>query len=259
MKRLLLFFITFICVGNVSAKTTIDSDPNSVVNEMIAEIVVVQKKFTLNYEKIQARISEIDKKILTEKNNDSKINFLIEKDQLKTKLENLKFDNATDISKIRYIKGLQIIKILYEKVLGLDHHFASVRTFSEISKMSNPNQYPEFEKVNELLKTKRDKKTSFDLTALLGSNPIVSAVNTFSNMLVSSLSKEEKDAELAKIECILDFTLRMQNDLNTIYYDTAFLQTSNDAVKTDLETLFKDYTKPISYTVSIKDCRNQDD
>ena len=129
-----------------------------------------------------------------------------QKDQLKTQLEDLKFENANDISKIRYIKGLQIIKILYEKVLGLDHHFASVRTFSEISKMANPNQYPEFEKVKNLVKEKKDKKQGYDLTAILGTNTIVSVINTFSNMMVSNLSKEEKEKELANIECILDFT-----------------------------------------------------
>jgi hypothetical protein len=101
---------------------------------------------------------------------------------------------------------LQIIKILYEKVLGLDHHFASVRTFSEISKMANPNQYPEFEKVKNLVKEKKDKKQGYDLTAILGTNTIVSVINTFSNMMVSNLSKEEKEKELANIECILDFT-----------------------------------------------------
>lgn len=256
MKKLFYLFILFTTFGFAKP---LESNPDNVLKEMLVEISKVQKKYNEQYETIKKQVSEIDKKILFENNLETKVNFLIEKDQLKTKLESLKLDNSTDISKIRYIKGLQIIKILYEKVLGLDHHFAPVRTLSEISKMANPNQYPEFEKVNELLKTKREKKTSFDLTALLGANPLVSVVNTFGNMLVSSLSKDEKDAELAKIECILDFTLRMQNDLNTIYYDTAFLQTSNEAIKTDLETLFRDYTKPIGYTVAIKDCRNQDD
>ena len=55
--------------------------------------------------------------------------------------------NANDVSKVRYLKGLQIIKILYEKVLSLDHHFASVRSLNEINKISNPNQYPEYGKL----------------------------------------------------------------------------------------------------------------
>jgi hypothetical protein len=39
--------------------------------------------------------------------------------------------------------------------------------------MANPNQYPEFEKVNELLKTKKEKKAGFDLTAVLDNNPSI--------------------------------------------------------------------------------------
>jgi hypothetical protein len=148
---------------------------------------------------------------------------------------------------------------LYEKVLGLDHHFASVRTFSEISKMSNPNQYPEFEKLKSLVKEKKDKKQGFDLTSVLNTNPLISVINTFSNMMVSGLSKEEKEKELANIECILDFTLRMQTDLNTIYYETAYLQSSNESIKSDIETLFKDYTKALNYMVQLSEFRKNDD
>lgn len=150
-------------------------------------------------------------------------------------------ENTNEISKVRYLKGLQIIKILYEKVLSLDHHFASVRTLSEINKISNPNQYPEYGRLKEVVAAKKDKKAGFDLTAILGTNPIISIVQTFSNLLVSSLSKDDKDKELASVECILDFTLRMQNDLNTIYFETAFLQTSNEKIKQEIEMLFKDY------------------
>jgi hypothetical protein len=78
-------------------------------------------------------------------------------------------------------------------------------------------------------------------------------------MISSSLTKEEKEKELSNVDCILDFTLRMQNDLNTIYFETAFLQTSNEKIKQDIEVLFKDYTKPIAYTASLENCRTNDD
>ena len=121
--------------------------------------------------------------------------------------------------------------------------------------MANPNQYPEFEKIKQLVKDKREKKQGLDLTSVLGTNTFVSVINTFSNMMVSGLSKEEKETELAKIECILDFTLRMQTDLNTIYFETAYLQASNNAIKSDIETLFKDYTKSINYLVALSEWR----
>jgi hypothetical protein len=53
--------------------------------------------------------------------------------------------------------------------------------------------------------------------------------------------------------------LRMHNDLNTIFFETSFLQKSNDNVIKELEQLFVDYTKPIKYKTPLKECRNSDD
>jgi len=234
-------------------------DVNFIIDEMIKEMVLVQRQYDLKIQTNEKLIKNINQSLSLAKTTDEKINLLLQKDQLKDKLEQIKFDNVTDISKIRYIKGLQVIKILYEKVLSLDHHFASVRTFSEISKMANPNQYPEFEKVKNLVKERKDKKQGYDLTSILGTNTLVSVINTFSNMMVSNLSKEEKEKELANVECILDFTLRMQTDLNTIYFETAYLQASNESIKQDIETLFKDYTKSLNYIVQLSECRKNDD
>jgi hypothetical protein len=256
MKISLTYLVILFCMttGFANDKAI---DPNVLVQEMLAEITKVQKTFYIKKEAILNEITAINQQLKTEENLNQKVNLLVQKDALNEHLKKLELENASDISKIRYIKGLQIIKILYEKVLGLDHHFASVRTFSEISKMSNPNQYPEYEKIKELVKAKREKKQGLNLTSVLGTNTLVSVINTFSNMMVSGLSKEE--TELAKIECILDFTLRMQNDLNTIYFETAYLQASNNAIKSDIEALFKDYTKSINYFVALSECRNNDD
>lgn len=57
----------------------------------------------------------------------------------------------------------------------------------------------------------------------------------------------------------MDFTLRMHQDLNTIWFETAFLQKSHAKIKLDLEQLFTDYTKPIGYFTSLAACRNADD
>ncbi|MBF6607138.1 MAG: hypothetical protein ITG00_00175 [Flavobacterium sp.] len=125
--------------------------------------------------------------------------------------------------------------------------------------MSNPNQYPEYGKLKEIVAAKRDKKLSFDLTTVLTSNTIVTVVQTLNTMLSSNMSREEKEKELATVECIMDFTLRMQNDLNTIYFETAFLHASNNKMKDEIELLFKDYTKPIKYDSSLESCRSNDD
>lgn len=167
---------------------------------------------------------------------------------------------ASEISKVRYLKGLQIIKILYEKTLSLDHHFSSVATFNEINNISNPNNYPEFVKLKDEISSTKEKKTGFNLSSILGENIYTSVVYSIVSLFTNSnTSQTQKEENIKDVECILDFTLRMHNDLNTIYFETAFLQKSNDNIIKELEQLFVDFTKPINYKTPIKECRNSDD
>lgn len=235
------------------------NDPNDIVVEIAVAIRRVNQQYHILRIEKEAQLRLISRSLQSATSTDAQLKLLLQKEQLKDEIEQLTKENNNEISKIKYLKGLQVIKHLYDKVLGLDHHFASVRTFNEISKISNPNQYPEYSKLKELVAAKKDRKFAVDLTSVLGSNTIISLVQTFTNMIGSALTKEEKEKELANVECILDFTLRMQNDLNTIYFETAFLQTSNNKVKEDIETLFRDYTKPIGYMPSLEDCRKNDD
>ena len=238
---------------------TTETNPNVIIEALISEIKAITSKYEKVLDDKTVQINKIDAALAIAISTEQKVDLLVQKDLIKREIAVLQTEVTSEISKIRYLKGLQIIKILYEKVLSLDHHFASVRTLNEINKMSNPNQYPEYEKLKELVSAKKDKKTGFDLTSVLGTNTIVSLVQTFTSMTNSSMSKDEKEKELGNVACILDFTLRMQNDLNTIYFETAFLQKSNAKMKEDIETLFKDYTKPIGYTSTLENCRSNDD
>ncbi len=236
-----------------------DKEIEQILTELSVEINTTTKYYGNIKQEIYTKLNELNKNLIKETALETKLNLLIKKDQLKEKLEFLKLNEKTNINKIRYLKGLSIIKILYEKVLSLDHHFSSIATFNEINKISNPNNYQEFAQVKDLLNSKKDKKKGFNLTSLLGQNIYTSSIDMFINLFNSNASPQEKDAELKKIECIMDFTLRMNNDLNTIYFETSFLQKSNDKVMEDLERLFIDYTKPIKYFTPLKQCRANDD
>lgn len=261
MKRLFVFqiFCCLILTANVFSMDDKEQHPNQIFDEMTHEIHAVNQRYIVLLNQKYIEKAAIDRELKTAITLEEKVNRLIRKDQIQDEIKTLQFENTNDISKIRYLKGLQIIKILYEKVLSLDHHFASVRTLNEINKISNPNQYPEYGKLREILNAKRDKKFAVDLTSMLGGNTVVSVVQTLTNMIGSSLTREEKESEIKNVECILDFTLRMQNDLNNIYFETAFLQSGNDKIKEDIELLFKDYTKPIGYALTLETCRTNDD
>ncbi len=258
MKKKLLSVMSFMFICNILLANTANDDPNAIVRELVIVCKSIKDKYAIKLFTITDSVQCIRQKLQSEQGLEQKLDLLIQKDFLLEQAAKVKNDYNTDITKTRYLKGLELIKILYDKVLGLDHHFASVRTFSEINKISNPNNYPEFGKLKDIVKDKKDKK-SFDLTSLLGSNIIASVVNVFSGLQNSSMSKEDKEKEMQSVECILDFTLRMHNDLNLIYFETSYLQAANDEIKKDIEMMFKDYTKPIEYIATLPDCRSNDD
>ena len=255
--------VVFICfIGGpccLSFGRSIGDNPNAVIWAMTQEIKAVR----LFYEQqIEILETQMQQQLVCIQQANQPFNlpneiaaYLISKEQIQA----LQVEQNNEITKIKYLKGLQIIKLLYEKVLSLDHHFASSRSFQELNNMANPNQYKEFIKFKEVVQAKREKKSLVDLPALLSGNTIISVVQSVSNLVHSSISKEEKEKELAAVACLLDFSLRMQTDLNTIYFETAYLQSSNLKIKQDIELLFKEYTKPIGYNNSLEGCRTSDD
>ncbi|WP_438968635.1 hypothetical protein [Nonlabens sp.] len=252
-----LFLVTNVMTAN---PTDPNKEFNLLIEDLSQELQEVQAFYETQNNSLYQRLNELSKALQANSSTEEKVALLIEKDNIQRLLKVNELSEATDISKIRYLKGLQIIKILYEKTLTLDHHFTSVATFNEINNLSNPNRYPEFVKMKDDMTSKQDKRDGFNLTNILGNNIYTSVVHTvvslFSN---SNATKTEKEASLKDVECILDFTLRMHNDLNTIFFETSFLQKSNDNVIKELEQLFVDYTKPIKYKTPLKECRNSDD
>lgn len=253
---LLFFFTTNLGFANHMP----ENDVNTIINQLIIETNIITSIYYAKNEDLQKNLSNVTKLISKVKDIKQQVALLVKKDQLQEQLKQNMLSEASDISKVRYLKGLQIIKILYEKTLSLDHHFTSVATFNEINNLSNPNQYPEFTKLKDAISSKQDKKSGFNLTSILGENIYTSVLHSFMSLFNNtSSSKAEKEESLKEVECILDFTLRMHNDLNTIYFETAFLQKSNDNIIKELEQLFVDFTKPIKYKTPLKECRNNDD
>lgn len=260
MKSKLILILLLLCFYKSYSAINPEGDPNKILDEMLFEIGAAQQEYATKKEAIFLQLQQATLSLGMAETTDDKVDLLILKDSLNAQLQILKNNEKRDISKIRYIKGLQIIKLLYEKTLSLDHHFSAVSTFRDINNISNPNSYPEFVEMKDKLKETRDKHEGFDLTSLLGSNIYTSIVYSFVSLFTNkNVSKAEKDNSLKGVQCILDFTLRMHNDLNTIYFETAFLKKKNDNISAAIKELFRDYTKPLKYTTSLEKCRSTDD
>lgn len=166
---------------------------------------------------------------------------------------------SIDLAKIRYKKGIEVIKILYEKVLGLDHHFTSLKTHQSIQLMANPNSYPGFQNTGKIMQERLYKKSSINIPSLLESNGYVSAIFSLVSGFFGDGKPVERQAELDDVSCILDFTLKMSNELNTIYYETQFLITNNNKLREDCIELFDNFTEVINYKTRLDKCRDTDD
>ncbi len=98
--------------------------------------------------------------------------------QLMGELDALETQWDIDLIRVRYRKGIDLIRLMYEKILGLDHHFTGLRTYQHINVLSNPHSYPAFQKTQELIAKKKNKKYNMQLPTLLESNPFI-AVNLY--------------------------------------------------------------------------------
>lgn len=159
----------------------------------------------------------------------------------------------------RYSKGLEIIRLMYEKILSLDHHFSSLKTFGNIAEIANPGNYPEYTTLQNQIKRRLKKENAIRLPGMLEQNPLLNGVFTVAASLVGEGNPQEKEKELEELACMLDFTVKVQSDVNLIYYETEFLKSGNEELKASIAELFAEYTKVLGYKVPIDACRNNDD
>lgn len=160
---------------------------------------------------------------------------------------------------LRYKRGLGLIKLLYEKVLSLDHHFTGMRTFQNIFRLSNPNAYPEFRESRKIFEEGLRKKTPLKLPGVLEGNAFVSTTFSIISSLLSENQTKNTEENLNEIACILDFTLEMNDDLSLIKFETAYLKGTNKSLIETCEQLFSEYVKVIDYHVPLNTCRKEDD
>ena len=210
---------------------------------------------------LQERLQEVNFALRDPCNIDADSGFklLWERIQLEDALRTLEAEHELKFTKLRYRKGIEIVKMLYEKILSMDHHFSSLKAQQELLKISNPHNYPEFKESLGATEEKIKRKFNFTLPELLQGNPFLSATFSIVGLMMGGAEVKEKKETQEKVACILDFTVRMYNDLNVIYYETGYLRDANLTLKKDCEALFSDCSRQVGYTITLEGCRQSDD
>jgi len=258
-----------LCIGiclclswnNSYATTNFDSlSYEVIVKEMKSDLAVLKNNYWVKVNHLELKFNAVDAILKNPKSSDRQLlNAWQQRMDLKTEITRVERGLQIGLDKVRYRKGLELIKLMYEKILGLDHHFHSLQTYQNVMQLSNPNAYPEFQATKDVLNERLKKKSSVKLPSLLDSNPFLSASFSLVASVLGDGTPKEKEEDLDKIACILDFTVRMNADLNTIYYETEFLKESNTSLKEECNRLFRDYCKIIGYRIPLDDCRQDDD
>ena len=184
---------------------------------------------------------------------------LLEKSRLETQIRCYEAETDLKLLRLRYRKSIELLKILYEKILSMDHHFTSLRTSQQILRISNPHEYPEFKEMKTILEERIKKKSGFALPSIMESNPYLSAMYSIVGLALGANDSRQDKAQLEKIACILDFTVRMHQDLNIIFYETEYLRDGNQNLKRECELLFADCARQVDYTIPLVVCRDSDD
>ncbi len=210
--------------------------------------------------KTKDRLYGLKTNIRSEKlSQEEQLDLLLKKMELDEELELLASKTKLELTSRRYKKGLEIIRLLYEKIMGMDHHFSSMKSFQDIAMLSNPNSYAGIQDLQDKLNKKASKKSRLPLPEILQSNPIISATHSLLGIMNTEGDPSTKKQELEDVSCILDFTVRMNNDLKVVSFEKEFLRKGNNDLLEECIQLFEEYTRAIGYKVPIDKCRQHDD
>lgn len=264
MNTFLRLFVLALIFCLCSTFTFANAIPNNGFVEILeateAELAAVHSEFEQQLTAFGAQLNAVNLALTNRQlTTDKKMELLLQKIDLQEKLQTVEVLYDLNMERVRYEKGIELIKMMYEKILGLDHHFTSLQTYQSINQMSNPASYPEFQKAKDVMQKRLKKNNAVRLPNLLMTNPFLSASFSLVSSLVGDGATNEKEADLERVACILDFTVRMNSDLSLIYYETEYLKESNRALKEDCLLLFDKYSKVVDYNVSLDKCRKTDD
>ena len=261
---ILKFKITFLCLfvfGILHGATEGDStDFTHILAQFQKDIETIKNEYETSHQTVLKQLNDVKIILLTPTSSDVVFRqAIIQRLDLEESLRIGDTKQEFAFLKARYYKGIEIIKIIYEKLLSLDHHYSGMQTYQNIMLLSNPHTFPDFQKSQSVMQQRMKKNFAIKMPSFLETNPFLSATFSLVSSFLGEGDSKEREKELENMSCILDFTVRMNGDLNVIYHETEYLKTANKTLKENCEKLFEDYTKAVGYVTSIDKCRKNDD
>jgi hypothetical protein len=249
-----------VAIGSLSAQHPMDS----LLSIAETEYEALRRAYHDQRDPVYMRLQEVNTALRDPRNRSAEKGYALlwEKIELGEALDELEREADLKVAKLRYQKSIEMLKIVYEKILSMEHHFASLKAHQQTYRISNPNEYPEFKEVRNMVDDKMKKKMGFQVPQLVHVNPYLSAAFSIAGVFLGEGNKEEKalkKEQMEKIACIMDFTVRMHDDLNLIYLETEYLREANLAQKKECEMLFADCARQVGYTIPLQSCRDSDD
>ena len=236
------------------------SDFTPILVHLQEEMSQIKTQFEVTHQIVLTQLAETKQVLLIPTSSDAAFRqAIVRRMDLEENLRLVGVNQEFAFLKARYYKGIEIIKIIYEKLLSLDHHYSGMQTYQNIMLLSNPHTYPEFQKSKSVMEQRMKKGFAIKMPSFLETNPFLSATFSLVSSFLGEGDSKDKEKELESISCILDFTVRMNGDLNVIYHETEYLKTANKTLKENCEKLFEDYTKAVGYVTPIDKCRKNDD
>ena len=213
------------------------------------------------YNQLLNRKEVVDRKLTNLNSNDDEIvHLLLEEWKLSKEQDRNQNQRSLEYTRQRYTKGLEILRLMYEKILALDHHFSSLKAWGEINQICNPVNYPEYGQLREKVDKSVKRRSAIQLPDFIRTNAFMEGAIAISSLLfIDGKSSRISNEEMEKLACILDFTMKMDSDMKIIYYETEYLKRGNDDLIKELSRLFADYTKVVDYIVPIAEARKNDD
>jgi hypothetical protein len=159
-----------------------------------ADFAQLEREYLDQTEPLRHRLQDVCSALADPRNRTPECGFqlLWERTQLQETLWGLQQEHELKLIKLRYRKSIEIVKMLYEKVLSMDHHLSSLKAQQGMASLSNPHNYPEFKEARNLIEERMKKKSNFQMPALFQTNPFLSAAFSIVGMAIGGADDKDK-------------------------------------------------------------------